>query len=135
MPHRFEVDRVHGILRCWAEGKVDDGEIRQFHTTARALSKQLHPRCAILDLTAVTALEVSLAAVQGLVQSPPSFGDAKVPTFVIAPSPSVYGMARMFQLMSDKTRPMLLTFRQAGEAYAKLGVSEPKFEAIETPQV
>ena len=133
MPHWFEYDRSHGILRCRVEGEVDDAEVRRFHRVARALGEQLRPRAGILDLTAVTAFEVSAEAVQQLAAAPPAFGDSKLARLVVAPQPNIYGLTRMFQQLRGETRPNIVLLRQAAEAYALLGVPAPQFETIAEP--
>jgi hypothetical protein len=84
------------------------------------------------DMSAVTSLEVSPDTIRELANLPPALSDSSRPRCIIASSPKIFGMARMFELQGQHTRPNLHVVRTQKEAWAILGVSNPKFEPIET---
>jgi hypothetical protein len=133
MPYWFDHDPHHRILRCQVEGVVGESELVHCHESARALLERLQPRAAIMDMSGVTALDVSSATIRLLSASPPIIADPGVPRFVVAPSPSVFGIARMYQQLGGETRPGLTIVRTADEAYAALGVAPPRFERVDEP--
>lgn len=133
MPYWFEYDSDHRILRSRGEGVMDEDELVRYHRSARLLLDRLQPRAAIMDLTKVTSLAVSPGAIRLLAAAPPVVADPRVPRFVVAPSPSVYGIARMYQQLGGETRPNLTIVHTVDEAYAALGVTAPQFERVEEP--
>jgi hypothetical protein len=133
MPYWFDYDANLCILRGRLEGVIADAEMRRYHGSARSLLGRLQPRAAIMDMTEVTALDVSPATVQMLAASAPVVADPSVPRFVVAPAPSVYGIARMYQQLGQETRPNLTIVRSVDEVYAALGVAPPRFERVDEP--
>jgi len=134
MPHWFEYEKAHGILRCRVEGIVDDLEVRTFYGSARKLSEQLRPNASILDLSDVTKFAVSKATIQDLAQASPAMGEFSGPRIIVAPRPDIYGLVRMFQAFGERTRPNLRVLRQSSEAYAELGVPAPEFAPVAEPR-
>jgi len=47
---------------------------------------------------------------------------------MVAQAPIIFGMLRMFEMVGDRTRPGFHVVRTEREAFAVLGVLEPKFE-------
>jgi hypothetical protein len=83
-------------------------------------------------MSCVTSLEVSPQTIRELANLPPAIADSSQPRCIIAASSQIYGMARMFELQGQETRPNLHVVRTQQEAWAILGVSKPKFEPIQT---
>ena len=53
------------------------------------------------------------------------------PRIMVAPATVGFGLARMFQLMGERTRPLLKVVCTLDEALAALGVKSPRFERLE----
>ncbi len=49
---------------------------------------------------------------------------------LVAPQIHVYGLVRMFQIMSEDSRPLLHVARTLDDAFAALGVQSPHFEPL-----
>lgn len=49
---------------------------------------------------------------------------------IVAVSSQIFGMARMFEFEGEITRPNLHVVRSLAEAWAILGIREPKFEPV-----
>lgn len=130
MPYIFDFAPAAGILRCIFEGRVTDLSLEEFYTAAGKLVERLLPCAAITDFSAVTSFEVSPDTIARLARSAPVMIDSAAPRFVVAPSPHLFGMARMFQIRGESTRAALRIVRSPREAYAALGVKEPAFEPI-----
>jgi len=63
----------------------------------------------------------------------PRFPDP-TPRYVIATRDDVFGMARMFQIVSPAGRDMLHVVRSVKEAYDALGLTDtPAFEPVPEP--
>ena len=48
----------------------------------------------------------------------------------VAPKDLIYGMARMFQILGEATRPDLPVVRTMDEAYSLLQVESPEFSPV-----
>jgi hypothetical protein len=116
MPYHFEFDSISRILRCRLIERYD---------------AQIAPHGGILDMSGVTAFDVSPQTIRELASLPPAMADASRPRCIVATSPEIFGMARMFELHGENTSPNLHLVRTQNEAWAILAVREPKFEPIE----
>ncbi|MBZ5696367.1 MAG: hypothetical protein LAN36_13510 [Acidobacteriia bacterium] len=131
MPYHFEFDSANRIVRCRFEGRITDEILREYYQIAGKYFESTDARAGVLDLSAVTAFEVSSQTIRELAKLPPAMPHPERPRFVIAPSNQVFGMARMFELQGQDTRPNLHVVRTAEEAWVILGVRPPKFKPIE----
>jgi len=132
MPYYFEFDSADRILRCRFEGKITDADLKEYYRAVGNYVKLTNACAGVLDMSAVTSLEVSPDTIRELANLPPALSDSSRPRCIIASSPKIFGMARMFELQGQHTRPNLHVVRTQKEAWAILGVSNPEFEPIET---
>jgi hypothetical protein len=130
MPYYFEFDAKNQILRGRFEGALTDELLKQYYGVAGGFFEQTGARAGITDFSAVTSFEVSPQTIRDLASSPPAILDRELPRFIIAPSPPIFGMARMFELGGQDTRPNLHVVRTMKEVCVILGVTDPKFEPI-----
>jgi hypothetical protein len=131
MPYHFEFDSANVLLRGRFVGKITDEVLRECY---RALGKYFaltDPRASVLDMSLVTSLEVSPQTIRELANLPPAVADPSRPRCIIAASAKVFGMARMFELLGQESRPNLHVVRTEREAWAILGVSKPRFEPVQ----
>jgi len=131
MPYQFDFDRANRILRCTWEGRVNNESIMEFDSVARKYVALTDPRAGILDFSAVTHLDVAPQTVRDLALSAPTIPDPSVPRFIVAPSPLVFGMSRMFEFLGEKTRPLLQVVHTLEETYAALGIKAPQFGPLQ----
>jgi hypothetical protein len=131
MSYYFEFDSANRILRCRLEGKINDAVLKEYYRLVGKYYALTDPRASVLDMLNVTSLEVSPETIRELANLPPAIADPARPRCLIAASAQVFGMARMFELQGQETRPNLHVVRTQKEAWAILGVSKPKFEPIE----
>jgi hypothetical protein len=130
MPYFFEFDSTHRILRCRLEGRIADEELTEYYRDLEKYSLQQDPLGGILDMSAITSLDVSPNTIRELAKSPPAMPNPARPRVLIATSPPVFGIARMFEMQGQETRPNLHVVRSEKEALAILGVTEAKFDPI-----
>ena len=131
MAYQFEFDAANRILRCRWDGEVTDECLKDCYSALKKHAMLTKPRAGILDFSGVTAFRVASRTVQELARSAPSLADPSVPRIVVAPAPVVFGVARMFQVIGEETRPNLQVVRCADEAYTRLGVESPHFEKLQ----
>jgi hypothetical protein len=129
MAYVMDFDAKHNILRVTMEGRVTDEILLEgYATTARYVAS--HPPChGITDVSKVTEFKVSSNAIARLAGTPPAFSPTCM-GILVAPKDSVYGMARMFQILGGKTRPNLHVVRTMDEAYRLLQVESPEFRPV-----
>lgn len=132
MLYSFDFDLAHRILRCQLHGRVTDEVLKECYRAIAEYVAQIDPRAGIMDLSAVTSFEVSREAVRELARSAPAVPDPNRVRIVVAPSDCIFGMARMFQIEGERTRPNLHIVRSLAEAWAVLGVQDFVFEQLET---
>jgi hypothetical protein len=130
--YTFEFDLTNDILRCRLNGQVTDEALRDFFRSGAQLAIRTHPCAGVVDLSGVTSFEASAETVQQVANSAPVLRDPNLRRIIIAPSPESYGMMRMFEIHGEQTRPNLHVVHSEGEAWAILGVQNPRFDPIET---
>jgi hypothetical protein len=130
MPHQFDFDSTHRILRCRFVGCVSDEELREYYRTAAQYIAQTDAVAGLTDFSEADAVEVSPQTIRELASLPPVIAEESRIRCVVAPTNKVFGLARMFELQGGQTRPNLHVVRTLKEALAILGVLAPKFEQL-----
>lgn len=133
MPFRYEFDPVHKILLGKLEGVVDEPALDDFYRAAGQYVAKVNAVAAIADLSGVTTFQVSSDAIRRLAKSATALPDPMTPRYVVAASPFVFGLIRMFQLTGDSARPTLKVVHSLEEAFSDLGISDARFESLDPP--
>jgi hypothetical protein len=131
MGFRFEFDAVNKILLVRVKGRVTDESLARSYRKAQKYASETEASVSIMDCSSVTEFDVSAEHVRRLANEKPVMADAKRHRFIVAPKASVFGLARMFQITGEATRPLLKVVRTMDEALADLGVQPPHFEPLE----
>ena len=127
VPYEFDFDSTNRILRCRFEGRVTDEALKEFFSLATDYATRIDPRGAVADLSAVTSFEVSPQTIRELAKSAPALRNPDRPRCIVAPSPQIFGLVRMFEIAGEATRPNLHVVRTIEEAWAILDVQSPQF--------
>jgi hypothetical protein len=132
MALRVEVDSVNKLLLLRLDGPLTDESVAEFY---RAIAKHwiaADARMGIVDFSSVTEFALSSALIRQLAEQEPCIPDANTrPRVIVAPSTLEYGLARMYQIMGEGTRPLLNVVHTLDEAFAELGVQSPQLEPLE----
>ena len=128
--YRFDFDPILRIARFRLEGHISDEGLREYYAAATRFAALTNPAAGLLDASGVTSFDVSPKTVHELSSLPPNIADPRLPRVVIAPSPAVFGMARMFGMLGERTRPNLHIVHTEREALTILGVVNPRFELV-----
>ncbi len=132
MGFRFEFDPVNKILLLRIEGRLTDELLAEHYGAVRKFSTATDARAGIWDLSSVTELAVSSEFIRELASQEPAMADAtQRPRFIVAPTAVGFGLARMFQIEGEHTRPLLEVVHTMAEALAALGIQSPHFEPLE----
>jgi len=130
MGFALSFDSKNTVLRIAFEGRLTDADLLAGYSAAKTYVAS-HPPCAsIIDYSGITSNELSMNAVTNLVRLP----RAMPPGFLrinVAPKDGIYGLARMFQILSEEGRPELRVVRTVEEARVLLGVESLEFAPIE----
>ena len=131
MPYTFDFDSANRILRCSLSGGVNDQILKDFFQAGSRHAVHTKPAAGVVDLSGVTSFEVSTPAIKALAKSMPVLHVPDLHRIVIAPSPGIYGMMRMFEMEGEATRPGLQVVRSEREAWAILAVRNPHFDPLD----
>lgn len=125
MAYLFRFDEQSRNLQILARGTITDRSLIEIHSALEKLWVLHCPRSAWFDWSGVTKIEVTRGTIKSLATK-----STIVPTGVsrvhIAPHDHTYGLARMFQILSSKTRPNVIVARTTEEAIQLLGLASAK---------
>jgi DNA-binding NarL/FixJ family response regulator len=130
MPYRFEFDSTNGILQGSFEGFVSKQEVWKFYQTAVKHVAELSPRSYVIDVSAVTSTTVTTGALLELAKLPAVLPSSQSHRFIVASRTASFWLMRMYAVAAMATRPNIHIVRNHAEAWAILGIAEPRFEAI-----
>jgi hypothetical protein len=132
MDFRFEIDRGNKILLVRVEGRLTDEVLAEIYRAVRTHSSALDIVAGIVDFSSVTDWALSSVFLQELAKREPAMADsARRRLILVAPAAVGFGLARMFQMLGESTRPLLEVMRTREEALAALGAPSAQFEALE----
>lgn len=132
---RFEFDPVNKILLLHFEGHLADESLTEIHRAARIHWAATGARAGIGDFSSATHFPLSAELVRTLArQGAPMPEPTEHPHFIVMPSTTGYGLARMYQIVGELSQPLVHVVRTLDEALAALGVQSPHFEVLEQPQ-
>lgn len=132
MGFRFEFDPVHKILLGRFEGRLTDESLAEFYRAGLKHWAATDARAAISDYSSAAEWAVSAECLRELAKEEPAVKDpAKRPRIVVAPTTVGFGLARMFQIIGERRRPLLQVVRTLDEGFAELGIESPHFEPLE----
>jgi hypothetical protein len=132
MPCSLDFDSKNRILRWCLHGHVTEQELKTTYTKLYEIVVRIQPSAGIVDGSDVTSFEISADLMRLLAKAAPIMPDPALLRVIIAPSPDFYGLARMFEIQGEATRPNLHVVRTEREAFAILAVQDPHFDPVET---
>jgi hypothetical protein len=122
----LDFDSRNNLLRVTVEGRVTDAILLDAYTAAARYVVSHGPCRGLVDISGVTKFDVSTSAMRELTRRSPAIPQGYM-RVVVAPLDSMYGMVRMFQILTELTRPDLHVVRTIDEAYRLLRVQSPEF--------
>lgn len=131
LPFSFEFDAANGLLQGRLWGRVTSDELKDYYRTGVLCVNRTHPRAGITDMIGVTMFEVTPQTIRELAGLRPVPVAESLLRVIVASSPDIFGMARIFESHGEASRPNLHVVRTAKEALAIVGVPEPSFAPID----
>jgi hypothetical protein len=118
--------------KLWHFLSTGDDDLLNHQHMAAPLVASLDPRSAIINLSAADPFVATPDGVRALARLPPVMPKIDRPRVVIAPTDYKFGIARIFEIEGETTRPSLHVVRSLREAWAILGVEikEVQFRPI-----
>ena len=130
MPYHIDFDSTNRILRARFEGRVTDDELKEVYRFGQENVARFDPLAGITDFSGVTTVAFSAQTMRDLARTKPIMPDPSRPVLFVAPTPDLFGMARMFELQGSDARPNLRVVRTVEEAYRVLNVRDPQFVPV-----
>ena len=134
MSHKFDFDLTNKVIRAQVEGIVTDESLKEYYASASRLGRLNPTFSGICDMSAVSFVAISSQTIRALAKLPPAVPNPEIPRCIVAGSPAMFGIARMFELEGGATRPNLHVVRSEREAFAILGIVKPRFGSVEPGQ-
>jgi hypothetical protein len=129
MPHHFEFDSEHKILRLVLEGEIEGDEFLRLNAEIHAHAQHLRPLAGITDGTDIANFKITTQVLRTAALQGSPYPDA-TPRYLIAPTDYLFGLARMYELVGSHTEGKLQVVRKLEEALADLGVTHAKFKPV-----
>jgi len=132
MDFRIEFDPGNKVLLLRVEGRLTDELLAEVYRGMRTHSSASDVRAGIVDFSSVSDWALSSAFLRELARKEPAMADsARRRLILVAPATVGFGLARMFQMLGESTRPLLEVVRTMDEALAALGIQSAQFEPLE----
>jgi hypothetical protein len=130
VPYQVDFDPINRILRARFIGRVTDDDLREVYRLGQEHVSRFDPMSGITDFSEATAVAFAAQTMRDLARTKPIMREPSRPVIFIAPTPDLFGMARMFELEGADARPNLHVVRTAEEAYQILEVRDPLFSPV-----
>jgi hypothetical protein len=127
VPYLIDFDATNRILRARGIGRVTDDDLRDMYRGGQETVARFDPLSGITDFSEVTEVAFSPQTMRDLARTKPIMPDPRRTVIIVAPTPELFGMARMFELEGTEARPNLRVVHRAEEAYQFLNVRDPQF--------
>jgi len=112
------------------EGRVTEELIAECYRATLRCSTATRARACILDFSFATEVCLSSDFLHTLALEPALPDGLPRSCFIIAPKAYEFGLARMFQIEGEHTRPLLDVVHAMDEALKALGVQSTHFEDL-----
>jgi TRAP-type C4-dicarboxylate transport system substrate-binding protein len=134
MGFSLSFDNQHTVLLVAFQDRLTEATVTDAYAFLRRYFAS-HPPCAsILDYSSVTDNELSAQAVKYFASLPRAMSNGFL-RITVAPNDLMYGLARMFQMLSEEGRPELRVVRSMEEAHVLLGVESLHFLPLSEAEI
>ncbi len=134
MGFSLSFDKQNYVLRLAFEERLTDADLLDAYAFLRRYFTSNPPCVSILDYSSVQVSDLSIQTVRHLTTLPRAMANGFL-RINVAPSDVVYGLARMFQILSEEGRPELRVVRTMDEACALLEVESLDFQPLSEAQI
>jgi len=130
--YRFELDPENKILMLRFQGnKLTDALLQEVYDAMRECSAVIDPQAVIADFSSVVQVDLSTTFINQLANRPPPVPrPTESPGVLVCGTNTLYGMARMFQMLAEVTHPRVRVVRTLDEAIKILRFPTVRFEFL-----
>jgi hypothetical protein len=129
MGYVVEFDETNNVLRLSWEGPLrDDLFAEEIARWKKLVASRPGVRC-ICDFSGVQAENLSSEAIRRVAQAPTQ-GEEEAVGVLVASTDLVFGLARMFVILTEGPRRNRHVVRTMEEAYKLFGITDPQFVRI-----
>lgn len=124
MPVKYVINHSEGVVYTTAYGKLTDEDLVDFKLALQNDPEFIPGMKELSDLRSVEQFEVTSIGVRKFVLMDKINAEKSKEHIlaIIAPEDSVYGTARMYQMMTEENNPNINIFRNIDEARKWLGI-------------
>lgn len=126
---RADFDATSRVLLLRVAGKFSDDSLTALYAVSRKLSAATGAIVGIADLSLVAEYDLTTEGIRSLARQ----AGMTEPRIFIVPQMCAYGLFRMFQGLSDASRPLLQIVHTVQEAFSALDIRFPRFAPWLTP--
>jgi hypothetical protein len=131
VPTILHFDTKNNVLCHSYQGRLTDAALIEGYTKAISYLA-IHPHNRIItDFSEVTSVEVSSQTIRTLAAIPSKIPAGCERIFVV-PQNALYGLARMFQILVEKSRPNLNVVRSMAEAHRLMSIESVEFSSVDS---
>lgn len=121
MPASVTVDVKKRIIYCSFEGKLNDSDFLAHREVLKSHPDFNREFSEILDFSDVTELRVTVGFINSWAKSSSLYSPGSKHA-VVAPHDLTFGVARLYQMLAQDTRPNLAVVRSMAEARIFVGI-------------
>jgi hypothetical protein len=126
---RADFDATARVLLIRVAGRFSDDSMAALYAVWRKLSAATGAKMGIADLSLICEFDPSVQGIRNLANQP-GMTELRI---MVAPQTYAYGVLRMFQGLSERSRPLLQIVHTIEEAFSALGIRSPQFAPWLTP--
>jgi ABC-type transporter Mla MlaB component len=130
MAYALLFDRKQKVLVARRTGALTEESLSAMRAAARRFVTREGACRAIVDLSAVGRADVSGRFIAAIAESGPII--AREMRMIVAPSPEVFGLSRMYELHQFSAADNTLVVHTLAEAHAALGLRTLELEPVES---
>lgn len=131
MGSRFEFDKDHQVLLVYLDGRLSEESLGSLNRAAEKHWAATKPRAEIVDCSAVTEFAISSERIRQLAQQRLNPDAANRQRVIVVPTVHAFGLARMYQILGERDRPLVTVVRTMHEALTALNITSPHFEPLD----
>jgi hypothetical protein len=125
--YRVDLDPAHSVIRLTVTAEIVTLELAEdIYRHISEVTSQGGPYAAIFDLSGVKRSTIPADAIRSFALRAPAVPEGR-PRVEVAKEPSIYGLARMFQLYRDFMGAQYEVVHSLEEAYDMIGVHPEDF--------
>src|SRR5258707_11166540 len=106
MGSRYEFDKDHQVLLVYLDGRLSEESLGSLNRAGEKHWAATKPRAEIIDCSGVTEFAISSERIRQLAQQQPMPDAANCQRVIIVPTVHAFGLARMYQITSERNRPL-----------------------------